>query len=755
MVGAVAGTPGTLPTTWGSYFAPSGLTRTVVGTGVQNGINYVDIRIAGTPSNTTEITFYLENVVAATVGQAWCFTAWVAISSGTTTNVAGVNLRNFQLNGGAYVRENNTAILSNLTSTLTRFACVTSSFGSGADKIQPVLSLYASNTTTAIDITIRIGLPQLEQGAFATSVIPTSGSTVTRAADVAGIYDDNFGVFRTNLLQYSEEFNNAAWTPTSTAASVTANAGTAPNGTTTADLIKGVSVAADQVYQTVTVANTTAYTLSYFIKSVDSTSTRIGLFSPPSTWLAFVDITWTAGVPSTGSTSGSPTNITYANFGDGWYRCSFTATTATTSYQIHFHPDRTNNQKSALLWGAQLEQGSTATDYIKSDVNFVSRASSATYYDVNGVIQTAAVDEARTAAYLPDGNGNFVSAGPLLLEPAGTNLLLQSENFGNTWIPVGLLAFGSGSTLNATTAPDGAITADLIVPSAVVGNHGVAVAWPGSGTRTLSIYAKPSGYSQIAFTSSTSIIVFDLPSKAVVATPVDFSSGSVTALGNGWYRVSAVITSPAGGNMNILVANSSLISFAGDGTSGIYLWGAQLEQSSHPTSYIPTTTSTVTRAADVSTSAATTVFESDWYRQDEGTVFAQYNSVTWNADPNFPKPFVIATDDNNSFWIGGTPDDNQYRYRVRNGGVNQFGPANMTRTPTLNNKTAMAIKAADFAVAADGGNLAAVSSGTVPTVNSMIIGSDISSTNWVNQPIRRLTYWSTRLGNEVLQTITQ
>jgi hypothetical protein len=160
---------------------------------------------------------------------------------------------------------------------------------------------------------------------------------------------------RTNLLLRSEEFDNAAWTPPSSIASVTANAGTAPNGTTTAELIAGVSAAADQIYQTVTVANTTAYTLSYFIKSVDTTSTRIGIFSPPSTWLAYVDITWTAGVPSTGSTSGSPTNITYTNFGDGWYRCSFTATTATTSYQIHFHPDRTNNQKSALLWGAQLE----------------------------------------------------------------------------------------------------------------------------------------------------------------------------------------------------------------------------------------------------------------------------------------------------------------------------------------------------------------------------------------------------------------
>jgi len=182
-------------------------------------------------------------------------------------------------------------------------------------------------------------------------------------------------------------------------------------------------------------------------------------------------------------------------------------------------------------------------------------------------------------------------------------------------------------------------------------------------------------------------------------------------------------------------------------------WGAQLEAGAFATSYIPTTTATVTRSADV-VSITGSAFSS-WYRQDEGTVFAHFNSTTWNADPNFPKPFVVGTDDNNSFWIGGTTDDNQYRYRVRTGAVNQFGAANITRTPTISNKVAMAVKAADFAVAADGGNLATGSSGTMPASNQIYIGQDLAATNYINQPIRRLTYWPQRLSNTTLQALTQ
>ncbi|MFO0204071.1 MAG: hypothetical protein ACK528_13180, partial [Alphaproteobacteria bacterium] len=113
MVGAVAGTPGTLPTNWSTFTTLTGLTREVVGTGTENGITYIDIRLSGTPSAAGGYVIYEETPtgVAALQNQTWTISQYVKLQAGTLSGISLVRLY-FQENnsGGGYLTEQQTTI---------------------------------------------------------------------------------------------------------------------------------------------------------------------------------------------------------------------------------------------------------------------------------------------------------------------------------------------------------------------------------------------------------------------------------------------------------------------------------------------------------------------------------------------------------------------------------------------------------------------------------------------------------------------
>jgi len=187
MVGASA--PSTLPTNW--LLNVGGLTIGVVGTGTENGIAYIDIRFSGTPTQTfASVRFESNTQVVAANGQTWTNSFYVRRVSGSNTNITSFENRIFYRDsGGTAIQESSSSIAGLLENTSISGSRTTFAFTSSAATTAFVNSAVYLVTTigSAIDITLRIGLPQLEQGAFATSVIPTTTAATTRSADVASI----------------------------------------------------------------------------------------------------------------------------------------------------------------------------------------------------------------------------------------------------------------------------------------------------------------------------------------------------------------------------------------------------------------------------------------------------------------------------------------------------------------------------------------------------------------------------------------
>jgi|694.fasta_scaffold02484_24 hypothetical protein len=190
MQGAVVGTPGTIPTNWS--LIPQGLTQEIVAVDTVNGVQYIDIKLSGTTTATNpNILFVGTTTVAALIGQTWTSSFYLAVVGGSLTNITAVLhvISERSAVGTLVANKNGTNI--GATGVLTRSSFSTTLTGVTTAFIYSAVRLSITSGV-AVDVTLRIGLPQLEQGEFATSVIKTSTVAVTRNADVATITGTNF-----------------------------------------------------------------------------------------------------------------------------------------------------------------------------------------------------------------------------------------------------------------------------------------------------------------------------------------------------------------------------------------------------------------------------------------------------------------------------------------------------------------------------------------------------------------------------------
>lgn len=385
-----------------------------------------------------------------------------------------------------------------------------------------------------------------------------------------------------NLLTYSQEFDNGVWSKFNV--TVTANDTTAPDGTTTADLMSASSGGWSGLIQ----------------DPAPYEAGQISVYAKAGTGGQFIQI-------ASGTSSGKWSNFdlinglvsdaTYGSIvdvGNGWYRCSVNTNTIN-QFRV-FLVDSLSAVRDASLstagechvWGAQYEQRDILTAYTPTTTSPIT--------NYIPVLQTAAINEPRL-----DHDPVTGEAKGLLIEESRTNTLPNSN------VASGTIYSSGAPELNVS--PFGNIDAQRIIPSAGTSEHGVFLSVSTyTGTETFSTFVKPYGtLTHIALRTQCDSVwggpqaVFDLVNKTTTFTGYGGDSTTLEEVGNGWFRISVTWDNRSYGAVQILQGSStnpsSSVTLA-DGFSGFIFYGAQLEAGSFPTSYIPTSGASVTRAAD-------------------------------------------------------------------------------------------------------------------------------------------------------------
>jgi len=309
--------------------------------------------------------------------------------------------------------------------------------------------------------------------------------------------------------------------------------------------------------------------------------------------------------------------------------------------------------------------------------------------------------------------GGLVNTKPsLLLEPQSTNLLTYSEDFSDSsWTSQ---AVGSTVTSNSIVSPDGTLNADTIQGNGsstfvhIRKNINLTTA-----SHTFSIFAKKGTNNFLAVQAqyysgaTNTAVIFDLNNRIVTS-----GSGNIEDYGNEWLKCSytVVISSDVTGRFLIgLAYNGTTIEFPSTLTANgknIYIYGAQLEQLSYSTSYIPTNGSTQTRAAETCNGAGT----SSILPSEEGILYCEIAAL---ADDSTNRLFSLSDGTSqNRIFLGFNAVSNQIRYRVQVANVYQADHSVSVSDITLFNKIAVKYKANDFALWINGIKVDTDTSGT-------------------------------------------
>jgi hypothetical protein len=551
---------------------------------------------------------------------------------------------------------------------------------------------------------------------FVANQVPFTRATTATRTNAAGLIE----LTPYNLLSRSEQFENVVWGKNT----LTYNSlVTAPNGTLTA---LNYSTGGNFSYglQVGTIIPNAYYTTSVYLKYTSGVGSILVRFSDGSS-INFISVTANLINGTIGAISyqgnGANGSASIQSVGNGWYRVILSGTLNVASAGLIF-TNGTLGATTFSVWGAQLVEGTAALPYQLTE----------------------------TRLNRPRVDFSLGGCPNLLLEPQRTNLALYSEQLDDaSWTKL-----AATITANATASPSGIINADKIVESNTTASHGIlrSVTTVAS-TYNVSFYAKAAERSCIQWNNQVTLeyVNFDLI-NGVVGSNSGVTNAEIKSVGNGWYRCSfnfvSTVVGTAGFIRLVIVTSATsarLENYLGNGTSGLFVWGAQFELGAYPTTYVPTTAATVTRNTDTFT--LSNVFTNNMISSAGGTWFVDlrnnlglsrdaFSSGLYLSDAGFLISFLLRND--------GGPNS-RLRLQKRVGGVET--PLLTTSTNTC--KIAIKWNGSTADVFENGIKVVAATSFTGTAMENLVgLAGDVPKI------INSMALWNTPLTDDELEVIT-
>jgi len=521
--------------------------------------------------------------------------------------------------------------------------------------------------------------------------ITTSGDfTFSRGSNLTATRVDSNGLIekgRENLLTYSNDFSQSDWSKTG----VTMTSGQSGyDGTNDAWKLEKDAAQYRRVEQTIS-SISGVYTYSVYAK--EGTLSQVTLRNSSGADRVVFDLS----DGSIGVQVGNIVDKKIEDIGSGWYRCSVTFTDASTGFQVYVDFDE-SNAGYIYIQDAQLEIGLTSTEYIESGATS----------GLAGILEDSPRFDYSGGASCPS----------LLLEPSRTNLITQSEYF------EGYLSFGVTLTTNYGTSPEGLQNSTRVVFDAS-GDALYKSLSVGSGDETASIYVKGTSGETILFGKGASV-----------------ASGDLYTLNGNWQRLTY-----SGTNLG---ATFHITTYGGATARDIEIYGAQVEEGSYPTSYIPNHSGgSVTREADSCSDAGT----SSTFNDAEGVLYAEIASI---ANDGTNKYISINNGGTDDYLFLRYRSDNRFQVRYRSNNTDSLNETFDLSNNLDFNKIAVSYKRNEFKIFVNGSQIGSTdTSGTIfnVSVDNLDFESFNGGSNFYGK-VKQVIVFNTALSDAELTALT-